>query len=223
MCATTASGNVQGKRTNQHGAVSRLPARVRRPSAERYGAAWSAPSRPAPTHALLRRGSSIHCGAIAPAARPRSAQLCPRRVHTLRCLPLQVLLHVKRSEKEGFLYNVPAATEVDVVVRELVKVHNLRGRVNRLAAAAGELSLYGPMKLPEQQGLDDATPLLEEYDVKTGKTEHKAPVHGANYRQDPSERRTGDAPSDELAAVISRTVEDAKALTSDKLVQQKRR
>ena len=129
---------------------------------------------------------------------------------------------MKRSEKEGFLYNVPAATEVDVVVRELVKVHNLRGRVNRLAAAAGELSLYGPMKLPEQQGLDDATPLLEEYDVKTGKTEHKAPVHGANYRQDPSERRTGDAPSDELAAVISRTVEDAKALTSDKLVQQKR-
>merc|ERR1719231_1164829 len=49
------------------------------------------------------------------------------------------------------------------------------------------------------------------------------PTHGANYRQDPHERRTGDAPSDELAAVITKTVADALALTDDKNVQLKRK
>lgn len=132
-----------------------------------------------------------------------------------------VLLHVKRSEKEGFLFEIPAASEVDVVLRELVKVHNLRLKVNRLTAAAEQLALYGPMKLPEQQGLDDDTPLLEDYDVTNGETAKRVITHGANYRMDPTEKRTGDAASDELAAVINRTVEDAKALTSDKMVLRK--
>ena len=33
-----------------------------------------------------------------------------------------VLLHVKRSEKESFLYETPAATDVEVVLRELVAI-----------------------------------------------------------------------------------------------------
>jgi len=133
-----------------------------------------------------------------------------------------VLLHVKRSEKESWLYEVPAATDVETVVTDLVKVHNLRLKVNRLTHAAGELALYGPMKLPEQQGLDDETPLLEDYDVADGTTKQRVVQHGANYRQDPSEKRTGDAPSDELAAVITRTVEDAKALVSENMVKMKK-
>jgi len=134
-----------------------------------------------------------------------------------------VLLHIKRSEKEGFLFEVPAATEVDAAVRQLVRVHNLRGKANRLAEAAGQLALYGPMKLPEAQGLSDSTALLEDYDSTTGNLAARSqPVHGANYRQDPSERRTGDCPSDELAAVIQRTVDDAKAVAADNNVQRKK-
>merc|ERR550514_1005484 len=102
-----------------------------------------------------------------------------------------VLLHVKRGDKDTFLFDTPAASPVDETVRELVKVQNLRGKVNRLAAAAEQL---------EQQGLDDATPLLEDYDVSKGEVvPHAMPQHGVNYRQDPSERRTGDCCSDELA------------------------
>merc|ERR1719258_72017 len=125
------------------------------------------------------------------------------------------MLHVKRSEKDGFLFETPAASNVEQTVRDLVTAHNLRLKVNRLAAAAEQLAQYGPMKTPEQQGLDDATPLLEDYDVSKGEVvPHAPPQHGANYRQDPSERRTGDCASDELAAVIQKTVEDAKALTA---------
>jgi hypothetical protein len=138
-----------------------------------------------------------------------------------RAVPPQVLLHVKRSDKDTFLFDTPAASEVDAVVRELVRTQNLRGKVNRLAEAVGQLALYGPMKLPEQQGLDDSTPLLDDYDVKSGTTAPREVVHSANYRQDPTEKRTGDAPSDELAAVLQRTVDDAKALTSEAQVQRK--
>ena len=135
----------------------------------------------------------------------------------MRARVCTVLLHVKRSDKDSFLFDTPAASDVDATVRELVKVQNLRGKVNRLAAAVEQLAQYGPMKLPEQQGLDDSTPLLEDYDVKKGEVvPHAPPQHGANYRQDPSERRTGDCPSDELAAVLQKTVEDGKALTAEK-------
>jgi len=133
-----------------------------------------------------------------------------------------VMLHVKRSDKESFLFEIPAATEVETVRRELVKIHNLRHKTNRLTAAAEQLALYGPMKLPEQQGLDDETPLLEDYDVGDGTLKQRVVQHGANYRQDPSEKRTGDAPADEMAAVINRTVEDAKALVSQRMVDMKK-
>ena len=72
----------------------------------------------------------------------------------MRARVCTVLLHVKRSDKDSFLFDTPAASDVDATVRELVKVQNLRGKVNRLAAAVEQLAQYGPMKLPEQQGLD---------------------------------------------------------------------
>ena len=161
------------------------------------------------------------------AARPPAASPSRLSIHRRsRCAPrhhpAQVLLHIKRSEKDSFLYEAPAATEVDVVVNDVVKVQNLRGKVSRLAEAAGQLALYGVMKLPEQQGLDDSTPLLEDYDTTTGNiAPRQPPKHGANYRQDPTEKRTGDAPSDELAAVINRCCADAIALIKEERVQRK--
>lgn len=133
-----------------------------------------------------------------------------------------VLLHVKRSEKDTFLFDIAAATEVDVVLKEVVKVHNLRLKLNRLSGAAKCLAMHGIMKLPEQQGLDDDTPLLEDYDVKSGDTApRKVPERGPTYCMDPTERRTGNAPAPEMAAVIMKTVQDGEALTSERQVQMK--
>ena len=50
-----------------------------------------------------------------------------------------VVLNVKRSEKESFLFEIPAATEVEVVRKELVKIHNLRSKTNRLTGAVEQL------------------------------------------------------------------------------------
>lgn len=133
-----------------------------------------------------------------------------------------VLLHVKRGEKESFLFETSAASEVDVVLREVVKIQNLRMKVGRLTSAAEGLAQHGPMKSPEQQGLEDDTPLLEDYDVSSGSVApREAPQRTQNYRQDPTERRTGNAPPDDIGAVITRTVADASALISEKQVQMK--
>jgi len=133
-----------------------------------------------------------------------------------------VLLHVKRSDKESFLYSVPSDTDVEVVLRDLVVIHNLRQKVNRLADAAQQLAQHGPMKPPEAQGLDDETPLLDDYDVKDGTTKPRTLLQrNENYNPDPTERRNGNAPSSELAAVLTKTVEDARALTSERQVQMK--
>ena len=93
-----------------------------------------------------------------------------------------VLLHVKRSDKDTFLFDTPAATEVDVVLREVVAIHNLRQKIGRLAAQVEGLAAHGPMKVPEQQGLDDETPLLEDYDVKDGTTRTSAPTRRSGAR-----------------------------------------
>jgi len=144
-------------------------------------------------------------------------------VHSSPCKNM-LLLHVKRSEKESFLYETPAATEVEAALFEIVKIQNLRLKVGRLTAAAEGLAMHGPMKPPEQQGLEDDTPLLEDFDEKSGAVAARAaPERTQNYRHDPSERRTGNAPPDEIAAVVTRTVEDAKALISERQVQMKQK
>merc|ERR1712072_1028040 len=49
-----------------------------------------------------------------------------------------------------------------------------------------------------------------------------APTRGPNYRKDPSERRTGDAPLDEMAAVLTRALDDAAALVHKDNVDRKK-
>merc|ERR1711943_48332 len=91
-----------------------------------------------------------------------------------------VLIHVKKAE-----------------TKELCRIHNLRGRVNRLTEAATELAKHGPMKTPEEQGLDDDTPLLSDMQEDGTMKAKSKPSQGPNYNPDPSNRRNGDAPSAE--------------------------
>jgi len=133
-----------------------------------------------------------------------------------------VLIHVKKAEKNEWLFETTSATSVEVVTKELCRIHNLRGRVNRLTEAATELAKHGPMKTPEEQGLDDDTPLLSDMQEDGTMKAKSKPSQGPNYNPDPSNRRNGDAPSAELQTVIQRTVDDAKVLTSMQMVESKK-
>lgn len=132
-----------------------------------------------------------------------------------------VVVHLKKAEKDEFLFETSVETSVGVVTRDLVKIHNLRCKVRRLVDAATDLAAYGPMKTPEEQGLDDDTPLLSDVQEDGTMKPKQAKQSGPYYNPDPSNRRNGDAPSPQLKEVIKRTVDDARMLTSMKMVETK--
>ena len=69
------------------------------------------------------------------ADRPQRPRRASSRAATLcRSASAMVLLHVKRSDKDTFLFDTPAATEVDVRAPPVVAIHNLRQKIGRLAA-----------------------------------------------------------------------------------------
>eukprot|EP00741_Cyanophora_paradoxa_P002462 tig00000076_g2386.t1 len=120
-----------------------------------------------------------------------------------------VLIHFKNSEEHQFLCEVPGATDVDQVIRQLVEIHNLRLRVTRLVSYAKDLVDYGPAKPEDQWGLDDA----DESGAKKTET--------ATYKPDPSGRRNGSFPPKEMADIINKTLEEAKVVASKNQVDKK--
>lgn len=71
-----------------------------------------------------------------------------------------------------------------------------RMRIARLKAEGDELASYGPAKKPDEQGIDDAGP-AQPYE------------RGHNYTKDPTGRRTGNAPEENTAETLRRTLHDA--------------
>ncbi|GLC60944.1 hypothetical protein PLESTB_001698200 [Pleodorina starrii] len=109
-----------------------------------------------------------------------------------------VLLHMKRSDLDQFLFETTIASTVDETTRQLAEVHNLRHRIERLKAEGEELAKYGPAKRPDQQGIDQY---------------QETPVEkGPHYTMDPTGRRTGNACDPEVAKVLVRTLEEAVAV-----------
>lgn len=74
-----------------------------------------------------------------------------------------------------------------------------------------ELCEYGPAKLPGKEGIDKYT--NEDGTLKDGVDEDTVDlaVKYAHYKEDPTGRRTGDAPDPALAAVISKQCAEAMA------------
>lgn len=106
--------------------------------------------------------------------------------HSARtCLDVQpsrmVVIQVKRTEADSFLYECSVVDSNDAVVRELVRggatrctpppapfpqrlthnpapqcyIHNYRDKVARLADAMGELANHGPSKPEAEKGIDE--------------------------------------------------------------------
>ncbi len=66
-----------------------------------------------------------------------------------------VVIHVKQSDADSFLYETTCSTSNDEMIRDVVEVWNLRIRLLQLCGAIIELAKYGPMKQPDKAGLDD--------------------------------------------------------------------
>ncbi|GFR53143.1 hypothetical protein Agub_g15863 [Astrephomene gubernaculifera] len=118
-----------------------------------------------------------------------------------------VLLHMKRSDLDQFLFETTINSTVEETTRQLADVHNLRHRIERLKAEGEELAKYGPAKRPDQQGIDQY---------------QETPVEkGPHYNMDPTGRRTGNACDPEVAKVLVRTLEEAAAVAHKSQVERK--
>ncbi|KAG1664520.1 hypothetical protein FOA52_007784 [Chlamydomonas sp. UWO 241] len=118
-----------------------------------------------------------------------------------------VLLHMKRSDLEQFLFDTTVEASVKETVAVLSRVNNLRQRLMRLKLEGEELAKYGPAKQPDKQGIDE----YQEDKVEKG----------THYMQDPTGRRTGNACSPEVAKVLLKTLEDGVALGHKSQVERK--
>jgi len=123
-----------------------------------------------------------------------------------------VLLHVKKGDDINFLYRTPVSTSNENATIEVCKVWNLILKIRRLKYSCDELCQYGPMKPPEKQGfLDDEEDAMRDSEARAKQDPH----------WDPTGKRTGAAPTDELADVIRRTVADAEEAVSKRQFEAK--
>jgi len=120
------------------------------------------------------------------------------------CVLRMVVVHLKRAEDNQFLYECSVEDSVGHVQDELLKIHNTRIRVLRLADSVEELAQYGPSKTQAEQGIDS---VLDD----VAKSEGRAlPTRGPHYNADPTGRRTGEAPEPKLREVLQRQVSEAR-------------
>ena len=107
-----------------------------------------------------------------------------------------VVIEIKKSDTDSFLYETTCNTTNDELVRDIVEVNNLRVRLQQLCGGIRELSMYGPMKAPDKAGLDEyaSDPI--------NKTEY--------YLPDPTGVRNGSGTGPQLAEVIDRVATDAE-------------
>jgi len=125
-----------------------------------------------------------------------------------------VLLHVKgKTDDHQFLYETTVTIPVKQLVAELVQVHNLRLRIQRLKVEGDDLALYGPSKPPDKQGLDE--------EIQAEADGISLAPRGPTFCKDPNGKRDGNAPVAQVAEVLKKTLNDAAECASKKQVEKK--
>lgn len=113
-----------------------------------------------------------------------------------------VVIHIKNTEQDQFLYETQCSTPNDDMVRDIVKVWNMRLRLALLSGALREMAKYGPMKEPSKAGLDE---VKERYE---GVTIEKSEFYAA----DPTGVRTGCGVGPQLTETIERVCLDIESV-----------
>lgn len=122
-----------------------------------------------------------------------------------------VVIHIKRSDTDGFLFETSCAVSNDLLIRELVDISNLRVRLTYLAMAIRDLAKYGIAKRPDKVGLDE---IDEEYN---GVTIDRNPF----YTADPTGQRTGNGVGPQVSDTIERVAKDTESLLDKANVDRK--
>lgn len=121
-----------------------------------------------------------------------------------------VVIHIKNTDEDQFLFECSVEDKTDDVIRRIVQVWNLRLQIQRLCTHCKGVVDHGPAKKPKEIGIDH----VEE---AAGKTIER----GKFYQEDPTGHRTGNRADPKISAVIIQTCEDALQAISKMQVVQK--
>ncbi|XP_011707852.1 PREDICTED: UPF0769 protein C21orf59 homolog isoform X1 [Wasmannia auropunctata] len=129
-----------------------------------------------------------------------------------------VRLHVKKGDDSQFLYDTHVEANVDDVLSDIVVIYNGRLKISRICYEIEELAKHGAMLPPDIMGLTDEQ--IEELKLKDEWADKCVPMGGWTFNKDKIGCRNGRQPNEKMQEVLKKTVEDARAMTSKKLVQQ---
>ena len=157
---------------------------------------WTGPRGVAPPRAARGEldGSGVHNGL------ELLQRIVAPQIFRRRSTSAMVLLHVKRSDKDTFLFDTPAATEVDAGSARSPRSTTC-GKDGRLAAQVEGLAAHGLMRCRSSRA---STTRRRSSRTTTSRSTTKARALPETRRAllpRPAGGRTGNAPSPELAAV----------------------
>ena len=112
-----------------------------------------------------------------------------------------VVIQIKTSDADSFLYETTCDTSNDTLIRDIVQVWNTRIILSQLAGGIRELAKFGPMKHPEKFGLDA---IQEEDGLHIEKSD--------DYQSDPSGLRSGNGPGKQLSETMEKVAIDAESI-----------
>ncbi|KAM9788183.1 cilia- and flagella-associated protein 298 [Neosynchiropus ocellatus] len=127
-----------------------------------------------------------------------------------------VQLHVKRGDESQFLLNTCVDVPLEALIQQVAAVYNGRLKVERICAEMTELADHGVTLPPNMQGLAEEQVL--ELKLRDDWEDQCVPSGGAELQRDEVGRRNGRAPNERMKQVIRKTVEEAKALVSNRQV-----
>ncbi|XP_050431091.1 cilia- and flagella-associated protein 298-like [Adelges cooleyi] len=128
-----------------------------------------------------------------------------------------VLIHVKHGDESQFLYDASLETLVDDCTLNITTIYNGRLKISRICSELEELKKHGTLLPSEIMGLTDEQ--VSELKLVDTWGEKCIPSGGFTYNKDPIGRRNGKQPNEQMQNLLTKTIEDAKACVSKKLVQ----
>ncbi|XP_077098414.1 cilia- and flagella-associated protein 298 [Siphateles boraxobius] len=128
-----------------------------------------------------------------------------------------VQLHIKRGDESQFLFNTTVDVSIETLSQQISEVYNGRLKVDRICSEIPELADHGISLPPNMQGLADEQIL--ELKLKDEWEDRCVPSGGAEFKKDEIGRRNGHAPNEKMQDVLRKTMEEAKALISNKQVR----
>jgi len=122
-----------------------------------------------------------------------------------------VILHIKRTEGNQFLYETTTAIAFSQLLEELVALNNMRLKIDRACQSMEDLASKGPLKPEALRGLSDLDDYVKHEDLTViNGLKEMPPKSGCRQVVDETNYRTGWIVSEELCNQIFEEVMKAK-------------